>query len=73
MEHSLQYEGDVKPELEPGVLAAMGWTSMQHVPPDEHILTTDQVKTVMTILGDPVRDDLVYYMGACVKRIPLPN
>lgn len=70
---SLQYEGDVTQELEPRVLAAMGWASMQHVPPDEHILTTDQVNAVMTILGDPVRDDLVYYMGACVKRIPLPN
>lgn len=70
---SLQYEGDITQELEPRVLAAMGWASMQHVPPGEHILTTDQVKAVMKILGDPVRNDLVYYVGACVKRIPLPS
>lgn len=55
------------------VLAAMGWASIQHVPPGEHILTTDQVTAVMKILGEPVRNDLVYYIGACLKRIPLPS
>ncbi|WP_349971313.1 pyocin S6 family toxin immunity protein [Pseudomonas caspiana] len=72
-DESLKYGMDVPPELEQRVLDAMGWASMQHVPPDEHLLTKDQVEAVMKTLGDPVRNDLVYYIGLSVKHIPRPS
>ncbi|MGF6486733.1 pyocin S6 family toxin immunity protein [Pseudomonas frederiksbergensis] len=48
---SLQYEKDVPQALE----GAMG----------EHKLSPAQASTIMKLVGDSFRVDLVYYMGLC--------
>lgn len=62
---SLQCGKDVPQELEKEVLAAMGWTSQTDVPVGENDLTKEQAVAVMTVLGDPFKDDLMYCIGLC--------
>ncbi|NMY39360.1 hypothetical protein HBN68_20245 [Pseudomonas sp. WS 5078] len=60
---SLQYKKSVPQELEPAILAAMGWTTLGDVPEGEHELTPDQSIAAMAILGDPLNSELVYFLG----------
>ena len=64
-DNSIQYEKVVSQELQPAILAAMGWNSLGDVPMGENDLTQDQSIGVMTILGDPINSDLMYCMGLC--------
>lgn len=64
-DNSIQYEKVVSQELQPAILAAMGWNSLGDVPMGENDLTQDQSMAVMTILGDPINSDLMYCMGLC--------
>lgn len=64
-DNSIQYEKVVSQELQPAILAAMGWNSLGDVPMGENDLTQDQSIAVMTILGDPINSDLIYCMGLC--------
>ncbi|KVV06086.1 MULTISPECIES: pyocin S6 family toxin immunity protein [Pseudomonas] len=64
-DNSIQYEKVVSQELQPAILAAMGWNSLGDVPMGENDLTQDQSIAVMTILGDPINSDLMYCMGLC--------
>jgi hypothetical protein len=62
---SLQYEKDVPQALEGAVLNVMGWSTLWDVPMGEHELSPTQANTVMELVGNPFRDDLVYYLGLC--------
>lgn len=64
-DNSIQYEKVVSQELQPAILAVMGWNSLGDVPMGENDLTQDQSIAVMTILGDPINSDLMYCMGLC--------
>ncbi|OCR25745.1 hypothetical protein AFK24_07245 [Pseudomonas syringae] len=64
-DNALQYEKDEPQELETEVLSAMGWKSLVDVPMGENDLTTDQTVAVLAILGDPIKDDLMYCIGLC--------
>ena len=64
-DNSLQYKRVVPQELQPAVLAAMGWNSLGDVPMGENDLTQDQSMAVMRVLGDPINSDLMYCMGLC--------
>lgn len=64
-DNSILYEKSVPQELQPAVLAAMGWTSLGDVPVGESDLTQDQAIKVMAILGDPINSDLMYCLGLC--------
>lgn len=62
-DNSLQYEKDVPTKLEAEVLAAMGWESQHDVPPGVTDLTAEQALAIMALLGDPMRDELMYCIG----------
>ena len=62
---SLQYEKDVPQTLEQAVLNVMDWPTLWDIPMGEHKLSPTQVSTIMELVGDSFRDDLVYYMGLC--------
>ncbi|MGX1184166.1 hypothetical protein AB7M29_001845 [Pseudomonas sp. F-14 TE3623] len=62
---SLQYEKDVPRALERAVLNVMDRPTLWDVPMGEHKLSPPQVSTIMELVGDSFRDDLVYYMGLC--------
>lgn len=62
---SLQYEKDVPQTLEGAVLNVMGWSTLWDIPMGEHKLSLTQANTIMELVGDSFRDDLVYYMGLC--------
>lgn len=53
-DNSILYEKVVPQELQPAVLAAMGWNSLGDVPMGENDLTPDQSKSVLMVLGDPI-------------------
>lgn len=60
---SLQYKRTVSQELENAVLTVMSWSSQRDVPEGVTDLTRDQAMAVMAILGDPIKDDLMYCIG----------
>jgi hypothetical protein len=62
-DNSLQYEKDVPVELEANVLAALGWKSQYDLPPGVTELTPEQAQAIMALLGDPMRDELMYCIG----------
>lgn len=62
---SLQYEKDVPQALEVAVLGVMGWSILWDIPMGEHELSPAQARTIMELVGNPFRDNLVYYMGLC--------
>ncbi|WP_223512257.1 pyocin S6 family toxin immunity protein [Pseudomonas sp. GL-B-19] len=64
-DNSLQYEKDVPQALETAVLKVMGWSTLWDVPMGEHTLSPDQASVIMDLVGDPIREDLMYYMGLC--------
>lgn len=63
--NTLQYEKDVPKALETEVLNVMGWSTLWDVPMGEHQLSPDQSTEIMSLVGTPMREDLVYYMGLC--------
>jgi len=66
-DNSLQYEKDVPQVLEAAVLKVMGWSTLRDVPMGEHSLSPDQASVIMNLVGDPLREDLTYYMGLCCQ------
>ncbi|TPG80511.1 pyocin S6 family toxin immunity protein [Pseudomonas arsenicoxydans] len=64
-DNSLQYEKDVPPALETAVLKVMGWSTLWDVPMGEHTISPDQARVIMDLVGDPLREDLTFYMGLC--------
>ncbi|KGF66150.1 pyocin S6 family toxin immunity protein [Pseudomonas lutea] len=62
---SLQFEKDIPSRAEPLVLNVMGWASKQDVPSGEHDLTAPQAAEILSILGEPFRDELIYGIGLC--------
>lgn len=60
---SLQYERPVPQDLEMAVLCSMGWTSLADVPMGEIDLTQDQTIAVMAVLGDSIKENLMYCLG----------
>ena len=64
-DNTLQYEKDVPQEFEKEVLTAMGWESLADVPIGENDLTSDQAVAVFAVLGDSIKDDLMYCIGLC--------
>ena len=64
-DNSLQYEKDVPQALETAVLKVMGWSTLWEVPMGEHTLSHDQASVILDVVGDSLREDLVYYMGLC--------
>ncbi|PWK35659.1 hypothetical protein LOY55_11545 [Pseudomonas sp. B21-040] len=64
-DNSLQYEKDVPQALEDAVLNVMGWSTLWDVPMGEYTLSPDQASVIMGLVGDPLRKDLMYYMGLC--------
>lgn len=62
---SILYEKVVPQELQPTVLAAMGWNSLRDIPMGENDLTPDQSIAVMNVLGDTIDSDLIYCVGLC--------
>jgi hypothetical protein len=62
-DNSLQYERTVPQGLELEILTAMGWESLADVPMGESDLTQDQTVAIMAVLGDPIKDDLIYCLG----------
>lgn len=65
---SLQYERTVPQDLELAVLTSMEWRSLADVPMGEIDLTQDQTLAVMAILGDSIKEDLMYCLG--LYRLP---
>jgi hypothetical protein len=64
-DNSLQYEKDIPQALETAALKIMGWSTLWDVPMGEHTLSSDQARLIMALVGDPLREDLMYYMGLC--------
>jgi hypothetical protein len=64
-DNSLKYEKKVPQTLEEAVLNVIGWSTLWDVPMGEHKLSPTQASTIMELVGDSFRDDLVYYMGLC--------
>jgi hypothetical protein len=64
---SLQYEKDIPPDLEALVLSVMGWASQKDVPAGDHELTAAQASKIFSILGEPLRPDLIYGIGLCIS------
>lgn len=64
-DNSLQYKNAVPKDLETQVLSAMGWQSLADVPMGENDLTSDQAVAVFAVLGDSIKDDLIYCIGLC--------
>jgi len=64
-DNSLQYKNAVPEELETEVLSAMGWQALADVPVGENDLTSEQAAAVLSVLGEPVRSNLMYSVGLC--------
>lgn len=62
-DNSIQYEKIVPTELEPAVLAAIGWASLSNIPMGETDLTKDQAVAVMSIFEESPADGLIYSVG----------
>ncbi|VVP89618.1 pyocin S6 family toxin immunity protein [Pseudomonas fluorescens] len=62
-DNSLQYERTVPQDLELAVLTSMGWATLLDVPMGEIDLTQDQTVAVMAVLGDAIKEDLMYCLG----------
>lgn len=64
-DNRLYYEKIVPKALVPAVLAAMNYASINDVPMGENDLTQEQAVAVMTLLNDPINNDLMYCIGLC--------
>jgi hypothetical protein len=62
-DNSLHYEKTVPRELESEILRAMTWQTLADVPPGETDLTRQQAAKVLAMLGDLVKNGLVYSIG----------
>lgn len=60
---SLQYKKTVPHELGIDMLNAIAWKSQNDLPPGVTDLTREHVVAVMALLGDPIKDELVYCVG----------
>lgn len=60
---SLQYELDIKPELEKPVMEILGWESLAAEADGELPLTDEQTRQIASVIKESLPNDLVFFIG----------
>ncbi|MHC8302300.1 pyocin S6 family toxin immunity protein [Pseudomonas sp. ZS1P83] len=61
---SLQYKRVIQKDLEPSVFEVMGWSSLEDGLGGQSELTSEQVKRMAEVLGEPAIERLSLFIGS---------